>query len=262
MTSSQSRPTKPQVRPSTLDQQLVATLSRYHGATAPLLMQRYFSGQARSGVYKRLARLVRIGLLEDLATGPSNRSRPRDVPALYVPTRTGLAWVASDLPATPIPLATMKHTLAVAEAGLYFEALVPEGTVTTDREMRQRIATWRHLDGSATPVGVPWMGSDELGGALSPHWGVPVKVRTHCPDLVVDVPGEGRTAIEVELTAKSEQRLRQTLEMYGRASKYRHVRYLVPDERMERLVGRTLASIDVTMRPQGTSIDRLTFLHQ
>lgn len=261
MSSVPSRRSAARVLPSAIDRHLLETVASYHGVTAPLLMRTYFDGHARSGVYKRLARLVGIGLLEDLRTGPSNRSRPRDVPALYVPTRAGLAWVGSSLPCTPVPLATTKHTLAVAEVGLGIESRYEGVRVLTDRELRQEIAMWRSQDGTATPVAAAWLGTDELSTPQTPRWDIPAKPKTHCPDLVLRDRDGGLAAIEVELTAKNEARLRSTLEMYARASKYRRVDYVVPDERMERTLERALSSMAPEDRPTNLSVVRRSFLH-
>ena len=244
---------------SDMDRELVTWLARYRAATVPVLLRTRYAGKARSGIYKRLERLVRVGLLEDPRTGPSNRARPRDVPALYVVTRTGMQWAQCGLPCRPVPVAAVKHTLAVAQTGMWLE--VRGHAVITDREMRHEIALWRASGDRITPPSAPWMGSDEVTRRVHPAWyDDPRPVSTHTPDLVLSDESGGLTAMEVELTAKSEGRTLDILTMYGRSRKYSRVDYLVPDERMARGLHRLLDRMPVEDQPN-VHVQPLRFEH-
>src|SRR3712207_5820265 len=79
------RPAREQaVRVTARDLELLGTVIRYHAVTQRILEQTVRAGRNRQGIYRDLARLVRVGLYEDLRTGPSNDGRPRNVKALYV----------------------------------------------------------------------------------------------------------------------------------------------------------------------------------
>ena len=219
-----------QVTPTDVD--LLRRLIRFQGTTAPVLMRHVYPGQHRSGVYARLARLVRAGLLEDLSTGPSNLGRPRSIKALYVPTPLAHRKVESPLRHKPISLGTTPHTVAVSEVGLEWERR--GWTVISDREIQHEIGAWRASEDCRSFDSDPWLGEYD-GTGLSAIENAKRKrvLATHRPDLVlVDEREEGngrRIAVEVELTLKSPARLLRILRWYARESKFSEVRYYVPD---------------------------------
>ena len=243
-----------QVRLTPSDDALLDLVIRYHAVTVPLMLNTVRYGKNRSGVYRQLARLVRTGLLEDLATGPSNVGRPRDVFALYVPTAQAYAYRGSDLRPTPVALSQVRHTLAVAQVGLNAER--QDFQVVTDREIRRQIQMWRARRPVSTPPDAPWVGSDERSGsrpALPQGSGAP---RTHAPDLVILRNGLPVTAIEVELTAKNDQRFLSLLRMYGRSEKFANLIYYVPDGKTERRLVRLAESLPASEQPRSLVVRR------
>jgi hypothetical protein len=206
------------VRVTPADLVLLDRVVRYHAVTVPVLAHTVYGGKNRAGIYRRLARLVRVGLLEDLRTGDSNRGRPMDVFALYVATRPAYALIGSDLRSRPVNIHEVRHTLAVAEIGLALERF--QHHVVTDRQIKRDLAVWKASRQSGQPMGALWL-RDRAG-------------RTHVPDLVVG-PKDGApaTAIEVELTDKSEKTLRGILAMYADRTTFSRVIYYVPDAAAE-----------------------------
>jgi hypothetical protein len=219
-----------QVTPTDVD--LLRRLIRFQGTTAPVLMRHVYPAQHRSGVYARLARLVRAGLLEDLSTGPSNLGRPRSIKALYVPTPLAYRMVESPLRHKSISLGTTPHTVAVSEVGLAWERR--GWTVISDREIQHQIGVWRTSEDCRSFEGNPWLGKYD-GTGLSAIENLKRKrvLGTHRPDLALVDDREGgtgrRIAVEVELTLKSPARLLHILRWYARESKFSEVRYYVPD---------------------------------
>jgi hypothetical protein len=231
-----ARPRKPAaqqgVHVTLMDVDLLRRLIRFQGTTAPVLMRHVYTGQHRSGIYARLARLVRAGLLEDLSTGPSNLGRPRNIKALYVPTRLAYRMLESSLGHKSISLGTTLHTVAVSEVGLEWERR--GWTVVSDREILHEITVWRTSEDCRSFDSDPWLGEYD-GTGLSAIENLKRKrvLATHRPDLVLvddrDDGNGGRIAVEVELTMKSPARLLHIMRWYARESKFSKVRYYVPD---------------------------------
>ena len=235
------------------DLRLLDLLIRYHGVTAQVLLNTVYRGKHRSGVYKRLARLVRVGLLEDLSTGPSNLGRPRDVQALYVPTKRAYLLLHSDFHQNSISLVSVRHTLAVAEVGLAFEA---QGfAVVTDREIKREIRLWRDEGGASTPRSACWIGSDEGPRGTNPfdpsHWSASRSITTHAPDLIVTDARGVRHAIEVELSSKNKTALLAVLQAYGRTNRFGEVVYYVADGYEEVRLRALFESMPRSERPDG-----------
>lgn len=217
---------------------LLDRLVRYHAVTVPVLEHTVSAGKNRAGIYRRLARLVRIGLLEDLRSGESNRGRPMDVFALYVPTAQACALVNSHLRPRPVNIHEVRHTLAVAEIGLGLERF--GHTVLTDRQIKRDLAVWKASRQSTTPAGASWV-RDATG-------------KSHTPDLVtLAKDGMPTAAIEVELTAKSDKALRGILGMYADATTFAHVTYYVPDAAAEARLTRLATDLGF---PQGRLLVR------
>ena len=234
------------------DLYLLYHLMRYNGTTVPVLLHTMFVGYHRSGVYHRLERLVRAGLLEDTRTGPSNLGRPRDVHAIYVPTRLAYALLQSPLHYKPMTLTTIRHTLAVSEVGLDYQ--LQGFKVVTDREMRHDIAVWRANKGASTSGTADWVGDDEHISPLDPRlWSAPKAAITRCPDLVLLDEHGSKIAIEVELSKKSDTDLMRILRVYGRTQKYTEVRYHVQDGYLENRIRDFVQDMPSEERPNLTT---------
>ena len=231
------------------DLRLLDLLIRYHGVTAQVLLNTVYRGKHRSGVYRRLARLVRVGLLEDLSTGPSNLGRPRDVQALYVPTKLAYQLLNSNFHQNAISLVSVRHTLAVAEVGLAFEA---QGfQVVTDREIKREIRLWRDAGGSSTPRDACWIGSDEgRRDSTPPPWVTTPAIMTHAPDLIVTDAGGVRHAIEVELSSKNKTALLAVLQAYARTTRFGQVIYYVADGYEEQRIRNIVHSMPMAEPPE------------
>ena len=237
---------------------LLDLLVRYHGVTAQVLMNTVYRGKHRSGVYRRLARLVRVGLLEDLSTGPSNLGRPRDVQALYVPTKRAYQLLNSNFHQNSIGLVSVRHTLAVAEVGLAFEA---QGlAVVTDREIKRAIRLWRDEGGSSTPRDACWLGSDEGRRGVNP-FDLSRPITTHAPDLIVTDAKGVRHAIEMELSSKNKTALLAVLHDYGRTDRFGSVIYYVADGYEEKRLKTLVDSMPPTARPTNILTRRYTPRH-
>lgn len=207
---------------------LLDRVVRYHAVTVPVLQHTVYSGTNRAGTYRRLARLVRVGLLEDLRTGESNRGRPMDIFALYVATAPAYTLVHSDLKPRPVNLHEVRHTLAVAEVGLDLERF--RHHVVSDRQIKRDLAVWKASRPSGTPLNAHWL-HDRHG-------------KTHVPDLAIG-PKNGRqtTAVEVELTFKNDKALRTILSMYAQSTTYSRVIYYVADGAAEQRLKRLAADL-------------------
>lgn len=254
------------VQVTVIDLDLINRLIRYQGTTAPVLMRYVFPGLHRSGVYARLERLVRVGLLEDLCTGPSNVARPRTVKALYVPTPLAYKMVGSSLGYKSVSLATVLHTLAVSEVGLDFEGR--GWTVITDREIRRHLFEWRTASDRSIADTAPWVGEyDGEGVSAKENLKAKQSVQTHRPDLVLikersegDVSGACRVAVEVELSRKSPARLRQILRDHGRTTRFEEVWYFTPDRASAIRIAEAIGTLPSEQRAK-FSIKRYVPLH-
>lgn len=236
------------VRITERDVALLQALCRYGCTTTTTLLRKAHRGH-RSGLYAQLARLVKVGLVENLRNGPANRCRPRNVHALVVPTRLAYAFIGSGLAYRAPALGTLLHTLAVAELGMHFER---QGyAVTTDREIRSQATAWRSEFERArraeqplppAPSSAPWIVTKQPAGERGAAW----PGRTHAPDLVLEKEGD-RWAVEVELTAKNDRDLRAVLQAFDRTRKYTGVLYYTPDRAIAAKIERTARTTTSTL---------------
>lgn len=189
----------------------------------------------RSTIHEQVQRLVRAGALEP-SDGPSNITRPRNLPALLVPTRGGYDLAGTELTYKRPALATLMHTLSVAQMGLHHEA--NDWEVVSDRQVRSDIQQWRSERERArkakeplplAPADADWIVTQPdngslRGGALSGARGP----RTHAPDLILKNTAGERNAVEVELTAKTVADLREVMKAFASTDKYMRVIYYCP----------------------------------
>ena len=238
------------VQITSTDLWLLAILTRYQGTTMPVIQRHLFPGLHRTGIYRRLRRLIAAGLLENLTSGPSNRARPRSLRTLYVPTRGGSALAGSHLKAQAISVATAEHTVAISEVGL-----IAEGaglTVWTDREIQYELTEWRQSSDARAPERRLWLGAyDGFHLSLRERATAKRTIRTHRPDLVIvderRASGE-RVAVEIEFSTKGSARLTRILRWYAREGVFDVVRYVVRDAAAKRRVERAVESLPESKR--------------
>ena len=251
-----SRPGKC-VRPTARDLLVLQQISKYHAVTVPLMQQSLYYGLARSTVSDSLKRLVKAGLLEDLQAGPSNLVRPNDTPALYVATKAGFAFANSPLKCGPVALAAVHHTLAVAQIGLV--ASRNGDDVIADREMKRAVSVWRASGQTATPANAPWVASDQNYWVPSiPAWPTPGgRIETHIPDLVITRPNGTTEAHEIELSKKSPDRVRETLQRYAATNRYDAVVYQCTERSVAAHVVKVAKSLPPAELPKGLRFQKI-----
>jgi len=138
-------------------------------------------------------------------------------PAAVSITQTGLRAIESGLPAPRVDLMAYRHDLGVgwvhvaARQGVF-------GTLTDLRLERELRADDRRSDREGPPAGIG-VGTFAQGGRPSRHY----------PDLLLTTATGHRVAVELELTAKSSDRLRQIMRAYASDHRVAGILYLVPD---------------------------------
>lgn len=185
------------------DKKILGWINRFRYVTAGQVMKKFNIG--RTAAYVRLKKLKDGGYLKYLRFF-------RNRPGIYLCTGTGTAVSNSELSNynKKIDLATYEHHLTVVDISI---KLKNQGKWITEREIWSEV--YRELDGKRSNI--------------------------HIPDgIIVDREGR-RTAVEVELTSKSEKRLRQIMKAHRRARMYDDVLYIVKNtgikEKIERLSG-------------------------
>jgi hypothetical protein len=177
-------------------------------------------GVTERTVRSRLDRLERHRLLrcEDVFSGQG--------PAVLI-TRGGLGVVGRNLPAPNLSLQAYRHDVGVGWVSLAaregaFGALA---AVISEREMRSHDGRpGNELDADKYGIGL-WR-----SGAAS-HRSSPGSDR-HYPDLVLRTRRGHKLAIELELTGKSDSRLRGVMSSYVIDRRYARVLYLVPERKL------------------------------
>lgn len=233
------------VRITDTDLALLSLLARYTVVTVPILMRHVQSCEHRSAVYRRIARLVDAGYVEDLRSGPANRVRQACMPALVKATKAGYALSGAALaPVKRLSPGTLEHTLVVAEIGLMLES---EGKrVLTDREIRSQIAQRRIRGGATAPSDAVWI---DLGARRESGDGSRSRrPRTHAPDLVYWT-ATGMVAVEVEWSVKSDQAMADVVRAYGSTTQYKGVVYVVRSEEVIRKFEKAMRAVSSNERP-------------
>ncbi len=160
---------------------------------------------------------ARARLLAAARAGLLLRHRPlAEYPALFSATTAGLrlAGARGLLPAR-VSAANARHTIVCAQVAAALEGLYPSHTVMGERELRRE----EHNAGMAVASAV--LGRAPDGARL-----------LHRPDLVIWAHGGGAlpVAVEVELTVKAPQRLRQICRAWARCGCVDGVIYLASAE--------------------------------
>lgn len=172
------------------DRELVRYVGRHSVVTLGHVMEAMDAG--RSVTYERVARCIERGLLERATV-------LRSEPALLRATRAGISFAGLGLPVASFAPGKVDHYLRCADVAAFFARKVGPGCVFTEPEIPLIEAIEGELFASA-----------ELGAVGTPER------RLHRADLAVISEGK-RVAVEVELTPKSQKRLRTLLSAWRRA---------------------------------------------
>lgn len=181
-----------------------------------------------SAAQARLKRLVRAGLLT-----VQTASIPREVHAVYLPTRLAYGWLGSDLdPGQRVALGTLLHTLGVVD--VLAPVIAARHTVQTDRQIAYEIRALQHarrLPG--LPVDCKWT---VAGVSHTPD----AVVWTDNPGAVIGtLPAAGRPtaiAFEIELTGKPIKKIQEIAVWYRRQNLIGQVIYYTPNRAVRNAV--------------------------
>jgi Replication-relaxation len=188
------------------DHALITDLARFGALTLDQLARRHFGAASVAVCRRRMGRLRRAGLVS------SARVWYRG-PGVYLATARGVRLVQADLgPARLVP-ETAAHQLAVADLADWCLGQVVDGRWVTERELRRDVARAARV---------------RTDGPLAVAAGLP-----HVPDGVL-VAAQGRTAIELELSAKPRAAYERILRWYAGAAEFEQVRWFVRSETLRR----------------------------
>lgn len=138
-------------------------------------------------------------------------------PAAISITGRGLQMIESGGPAPKVDLKAYRHDIGVG--WLYLAARQGVfGTLTELRLERELRGDDRRADREGPPAGIG-VGTLSRGGRPSRHY----------PDLLLTTASGHQVAVELELTAKSSDRLRHIMRAYASDHRVSAVLYLVPD---------------------------------
>jgi hypothetical protein len=182
----------------TRDRELVGFVGRHGVVTIPQVMDALAVG--RASAYRRVAHCIDRGLLERLEL-------LRREPSLLRATRRGLRFAGLGMPVAVVAAPSVDHWLRCASTALVLARDPDVDRVISERELilAERI--------EGRPIASAKIGELPDG-----------RPRLHRPDLAI-VSGDRLTAIEVELTPKSSQRLREIIRGWRRASWVDEVHY-------------------------------------
>jgi len=191
------------------DREILALLAEHRVAVAAQLVIA-FDGLSARALGARLRRLAGGGLITIQRIFEGR-------PAAVSITARGLGAIESRLPAPRVDLKAYRHDIGVgwlhlaARQGVF-------GTVTDVRLERELRSRDRRADREGPPLGIG-VGTFRHGGRPSRHY----------PDLLLTTTGGRQVAVELELTAKSSDRLRWIMRAYASDPRISAVLYLVPD---------------------------------
>ena len=193
-----------------VDVALLAWVDRFRFVTFDRVAA--FLGCSERRAAQRCRRLVRVGYLRMAAGGPAGR-------AVLYPTSRATQMLGTLRRKPGLTVNAIAHELAVIDTVLAVEADPDGWTVLTERECRRR----QGLDVGRYSVPLPHAGS---------------RGRERWPDLVLEHPDhEQRTAIEIELSNKSQERLAQIAAGYLHG--HYHAIWLAGTPTLERRIART-----------------------
>ncbi len=180
------------------DWQIVHWVARMGAVTVGQLRARFELG--RTVAYRRIAACIAAGLLERIDT-------LRGQPALIRSTRRGFRFTGVGLRIAEIRPELVGHWIACADVALLLEAEFGQGAILSEREIRALETEEQRAVASAV------LGERPDGSKI-----------LHRADLAVYAQGQV-TAIEVELTPKSPQRLEAIVRAWRRTRTVAGVRY-------------------------------------
>jgi transposase len=183
------------------EREIVCWVVRLGAASVEQIGRRFQVG--RSVAYEQVRRLVEFGLLERTQTAIGD-------PTLISATRDGITYAGLGLRTPAIRIGEVDHWLACADVAIELERHYGADRVLTERELRFQAL----LTGKA-------VGAGKLGETRNGYW------RLHWPDLAVRTQ-EGLVVYEVELTPKSQRRLKAILRAWRRARQVEGCVYLCP----------------------------------
>jgi len=170
-------------------------------------------GVRRAQAYRRVANLIEAGLLERLDLLSAE-------PSLLRATRAGLRFAGLGLPLAVVSPAAVDHCLRCVSTAQLLAGEFDPTQVLTEREL----ILWERIE--EHPIASARVGERHL----------------HRPDLVI-LTADRPIAIEVELTPKAPDRLRQLIRAWRRASWVGEVRYYCAPGPTQRGVQRAVAKM-------------------
>jgi len=203
------------------DREILMLLSEHRVMVVPQLAIAFVDISERA-LAARLRRLARSPEQEPERGGLlAVRQIFKGQPASVWITRDGLGAIESGIRAQRVDYKTYRHDIGVG--WLYLAARQGVfGTLTDLRLERELRSADRRGDREGPNAGVP----AGIGvGAYTPD-GRPSR---HYPDLLMTTGTGHRVAVELELTAKSSDRLRRIMRAYASDHRVAAVLYLVPD---------------------------------
>lgn len=217
------------------DLRVVDILTRY-GVASHQMIQTHVYGDVTRTTTRRLS------YLQDAQLITPNREREHVHGRLYAATTRATrmayenSWTVTHLTPYTIPTSgDLTHRLALTDVGLRYETR--DYRVVTEREIR---AVERLTTSDASRVLAQYLELTTPARTSPqdrPHYlAIPTSTGLHYPDMVVKAL-EGVFAVEVELTAKDDSRVRQALSAYDRAGHLDGCLWLVSGKAREQLKG-------------------------
>lgn len=154
------------------------------------------------------------------------------LPAAASIAAAGLQTIGSPLKPPAFNLAEYRHDVGVgwlwlaARAGRFGRPR----TLLTERVMQAR---------DDRQAGAHGAGGSGIGLGV---FGADGRVRRHYPDLLIELPGGGNVAVELELTAKSSARMTAIMSAYASDARVARIVYLAGSETVARTVDRAAAA--------------------
>ncbi|MDP9255761.1 MAG: hypothetical protein M3Q31_04300 [Actinomycetota bacterium] len=179
------------------DREVLAWIARFRFVTVEVLAERFSTSVRRAD--SRVSALAVVGLVECRKDSVGQRR------AVFV-SRRGAVELGLPPRRAPRPEVHRTHELAIARLAARIERDRPDGRVFTEREGRRLEA------GGEARFSVDVI---EPRGARQRRW----------PDLVVEV-GASRVALEIEIAAKTTERLARIVSAYATAGVFTEVRFL------------------------------------
>lgn len=179
-----------------------------------------WTGMDRSNLQRRLAQLVRRGLL-------AHERYLYGRPGVYSATPDGLARAGLELAPARMNLSQYDHALGLVWLHIDLEREFGPSGIVTERVLR--LSEQRAAEGAR-----------QLGESYQPRYAATLIAgsgRLHFPDLAVEVGGPrgGLLCVELELTPKTLARRREIVAGYRASTHIEQVRYYAPPDQLRAL---------------------------